>query len=126
MENKKRILIVEDNLGSRRLLAAVFARSGYKIAEAANGLEALKLIRETRPDLIILDLDLPGMAGDEVIQLIKEDASVGHIPILVTTFFDPESAHVQRAQAAGASKILYKPTPMKDFEEEVRRHLSTT
>lgn len=126
MENQKRILIVEDDIGSRKLLATVFSRAGYEVIEAATGNEALQLVRESRPDLIILDLDLPGIAGDEVIHFVKGDPAIRHIPILVTTFFDPEAPLVQRARAGGAAKILFKPTPMKDFEEEVRRHLSTT
>ena len=64
MACKKRILVVEDNPDSRHLLALVLGRSGYDIAEAANGLDALAQVRAIHPDLIFMDLGLPGMTGD--------------------------------------------------------------
>ena len=123
MERKKGILVVEDNFSSRKLVTAVLGRSDYNIAQAATGLEVIDQVHTIRPDLIIMDLELPGISGDEVMERLKADSSTRDIPVIVTTALDPESLLVKRAIAAGATKILYKPTPSKIFEEEVRRSL---
>jgi two-component system cell cycle response regulator DivK len=121
---KKRILVVEDNVGSRQLLALVLGRSGYDITEAATGLDAVEQARATHPDLIIMDLGLPGITGDEATARLKADASTRDIPVIVNTAFPKESSRVERAIAAGAALILYKPTSLKVFEEVARRYLS--
>lgn len=124
MACKKRILIVEDNSESRELLALILRRSGYDIAEAATGLDAIDQAQTTRPDLIIMDLSLPEITGDEATARLKADPSTRHIPVIVNTAFQRESSLVGRAIAAGAAKILHKPTPLKVFEEVVRQYLS--
>ena len=121
---KKRILVVEDNVESRELLALVLRRSGYDIAEAATGLDAIDQAHVTRPDLIIMDLGLPGITGDEATKRLKADASTRDIPVIVNTAFHRDSSLVKRAIAAGAVKILHKPTPLKVFEEVVRQYLT--
>ena len=120
---RKEILVVEDDFTSRKLVT-VALRSDYDIAEAATGVEALDQAHASRPDLIIMDLKLPGISGDEVMERLKANTSTRDIPVIVTTALDPESLPVQRAIAAGAAKILYQPTPWKIFEKEVRRCLS--
>jgi two-component system, cell cycle response regulator DivK len=121
---KKRILIVEDNSESRELLALILRRSGYDIAEAATGLDAIDQAHATRPDLIIMDLGLPEITGDEATARLKADPSTRDIPVIVNTAFHRESSLVKCAIAAGAAKILHKPTPLKVFEEVVRQYLS--
>mgnify|MGYP003575134246 FL=1 len=125
MDCKKRILVVEDNLGSRQLLALVLSRSGYEITEAATGLEAVDRARATRPHLIIMDLGLPGITGDEATARLKADAMTRDIPVVVNTAFHRESSRVPRAMAPGAAEILYKPTSLKVFEDVARRYLSS-
>jgi two-component system cell cycle response regulator DivK len=124
MDCKKRILVVEDNAPSRELLALVLSRSGYDITEAATGLDAVDQARLSRPDLIIMDLGLPGITGDEATARLKADVSTRHIPVIVNTGFHRESLLVERAIAAGAAMILHKPTPLKVFQEVARRFLS--
>ncbi len=121
---KKRILVVEDNADSRSLLALVLGRSGYDIAEAANGLDAIAQVRAIHPDLIFMDLGLPGMTGDEATACLKADESTRHIPVVVNTAFHRDSVRVGRAIAAGAAQILHKPTPLKVFQEVAHRFLS--
>jgi len=122
---KKRILIVEDNSESRELLALILRRSGYDVAEAATGLDAIDQAHATRPDLIIMDLGLPQITGDQATARLKADPSTRDIPVIVNTAFQRESSLVGRAIAAGAAQILYKPTPLKVFEEVVCRYLSS-
>jgi len=121
---KKRILIVEDNSESRELLALILRRSGYDVAEAATGLDAIDQAHATRPDLIIMDLGLPQITGDEATARLKADPSTRDIPVIVNTAFHRESSLVKCAIAAGAAEILYKPTPLKVFEEIALRYLS--
>jgi CheY-like chemotaxis protein len=106
MACKKRILIVEDNADSRELLALMLRRSGYDIAEAATGLAAIDQARATHPDLVIMDLGLPGITGDEATGRQKADPSTRDIPVIVNTAFPKGELLVDRAMAAGASEIL--------------------
>lgn len=85
MEREKRILVVEDSSGFRKLLALVFGKTGYEVFEATNGLEAIERARAVQPDLIIMDIELPGMFGDEAIIRLKADEATSHIPVIVTT-----------------------------------------
>ena len=111
MGGKSRILVVEDNLDVRRLMALVLGRSGYEVVEAATGIEALEQTYATHPDLIIMDLSIPTMTGDEVTARIKADPTTKNIPIIVNTAYH-KGVFVERAVAAGAVEILYKPTEL--------------
>jgi CheY-like chemotaxis protein len=124
MGRKKRILVVEDNPDSRNLLALVLGRSGYDIAEAATGFDAIDQAHATHPDLIFMDLGLPGITGDEATARLKADESTRHIPIIVNTAFHRGSVQVERAIAAGAAQVLHKPTSLKVFQEVAHRYLS--
>jgi CheY-like chemotaxis protein len=122
---KKRILIVEDNPDSRELLVLWLRRSGYEIAEAATGLDAIDQAHATRPDLIIMDLGLPEITGDEATARLKADPSTRDIPVIVNTAFPKGAPPVERALAVGAAEILYKPTDLKALLEVVHRYLSS-
>jgi two-component system, cell cycle response regulator DivK len=122
---KKRILIVEDNPDSRELLVLWLRRSGYEIAEAATGLDAIDQAHLTRPDLIIMDLGLPEITGDEATARLKADPSTRDIPVIVNTAFPKGAPPVERALAVGAAEILYKPTDLKALLEVVHRYLSS-
>ena len=122
---KKRILIVEDNADSRELLVIVLKRSGYEVVEATTGLAALDQTHATRPDLIIMDLGLPGITGDEATARLKTDPSTRDIPVIINSAFNKEAAIVERAIAVGAAEILYKPTNFKTLLEVLHRYLSS-
>jgi two-component system cell cycle response regulator DivK len=122
MPRKKRILIVEDNSDYRELLAVLLTRSGYDVAEATSGLEAIDQARATRPNLIIMDLGLPGITGDEATARLKADPSTRDIPVIVNTAFQQGTSLVERA-IAGAAQILHKPTNLKGLQEMVRRFI---
>jgi CheY-like chemotaxis protein len=124
MERKKGILVVEDDSLCRKLLTLVLRQSDYEIAQAATGPDAIDQAYASHPDLIIMDLHLPGINGDEVMERLNADSSMRDIPVIVTTALDSDSLPVKRAIAAGAATILYKPTPMKILENVVRRYLS--
>jgi two-component system cell cycle response regulator DivK len=122
--DKKRILIVEDHPDSRELFVLILTRLGYDIAEAASGLEAIDQARAAHPDLILMDLGLLGITGDEATARIKADPATKDIPVIVYTAFHAESALVERALAAGAAEVLHKPISVPDLQEKVHQYLS--
>jgi CheY-like chemotaxis protein len=124
MACKNRVLIVEDNSDARELMVLVLRRAGYDVAEAATGKAALEQAHTTHPDLIIMDLSLPGMTGDEATKHLKADPSTKDIPVIVNTAFHAGSSNVNRAIAAGAAEILHKPTDFQTLVETVRRYSS--
>ena len=121
--DKKKILIVDDNSDLRKLLALVLKNSDYNTVEAARGLEALNQARTTRPDLILMDLFMPDVTGDEAIVWLKADPLTRNIPVIVTTAFS-YGPHVDRAIAFGAAEVLYKPFHLKSLQAMLQRHLS--
>ena len=123
--NKKRILIVEDHPDSRELFVLILRRLGYDIAEAVSGLEALDQARAVHPDLILMDLGLLGITGDEATVRLKADPATRDIPVIVYTAFHAESALVERALAAGAAEVLHKPISVPDLQEKVHQYLSS-
>jgi len=120
---KKKILIVDDNSDLRKLLALVLKNSDYDTVEAATGLEALKQARATRPDLILMDLFMPDVTGDEAMAWLKADPLTRNIPVIVTTAF-LSGTLVGRAIAVGAAEVLYKPFHLKSLHVVMQRHLS--
>ncbi|HEX9263422.1 MAG TPA: response regulator [Candidatus Binatia bacterium] len=124
MAQKQKILIVEDNSDCRELLALVLRRSGYEIAEAATGLAAIEQAAATHPDLILMDLGLPGITGDEATARLKADPATKDIPVIVNTAFH-KGTLIDRAIAVGAAEILHKPISFEALREVVRRYLSS-
>ena len=118
---KPKVLIVEDNRDARQLLVMVLGRGDYEVIEAENGSEALHQASTQHPDLILMDLGLPGMTGDEVTARIRGDPCTAHIPIIVDTAFDPRAPIVKRAFDAGADQIIYKPLNFKILGQAIRR-----
>ena len=120
---KKKILIVDDNSDLRKLLALFLKSSGYDTVEAATGLEALKQARAIRPDLILMDLLMPDVTGDEAMAWLKADPLMCDVPVIVTTAF-LSGTLVGRAIAVGAAEVLYKPFHLKSLHVVMQRHLS--
>jgi len=98
-------------------------RSGYRAVEAATGFEAVSQARVTRPNLILMDLDMPAMTGDQATARLKADPSTRNIPVIVTTAFSYGSL-VDRAITAGADEIMHKPFALKLLRAALQRHLS--
>ena len=119
---KSKILVVEDNSDIRRLLVVRLKELGYEVFEADTGLSAFRQARVTSPDLILMDLGMPVIAGDEVMTWLKTDLVTRHIPIIVTTAFLFGPA-VDRAIAAGAAEVIYKPFNFDTLHTTLQRHL---
>jgi CheY-like chemotaxis protein len=118
----KRLLVADDKVGGRELVRAVLEGSGYTVSEAADGLEALRAARELRPDLIILDLNMPGMDGFGVVQELRRDAELAATPVLALTASAMQGDR-ERAMAAGFNGYISKPIGPRQLRAEVERLL---
>ena len=122
MRDPPRILIVDDNEHNRAIIAARLSTKGYSIAEACDGVEALEAVRGEAPDLILLDVTMPRMDGLEACRRLKDDASLGFIPvILVTALSDTKDVIV--GLEAGADEYLTKPIDQPALLARVRSML---
>lgn len=119
----KKILLVEDNNEVRELLALFMTRLGYTILEAATGLEAIRLAFTAQPDLIMMDIRLPGMNGAEATARLKANPATRDIPLLVLTAY-PAGIETRRALDAGATEILHKPVDVTKLSNILHRYLS--
>src|SRR5690349_2125967 len=119
---RSNILVVEDNSDIRHLLVLRLRELGYEVSEAETGLGAFRQARATSPDLILMDLGIPMVGGDEVMAWLKTDLVTRHIPIIVTTAFLFGPA-VDRAIAAGAAEVIYKPFNFDALHATLQRHL---
>ena len=102
-----RVLLVEDHADTRQMYAE-FLGIDFDVATAADGEEALRLMRERAPDVMVTDLSLPGMDGFELIARVRADAALKWIPIICLSGYGGHE-HEQRARAAGCNRILQKP-----------------
>jgi CheY-like chemotaxis protein len=114
------VLIVDDVDHGREICAEYLEFRGFRVATAADGLEALDKAFELLPDLILMDLSLPGIDGWEATRRLKQDERTHDIPVIALTAHALASAH-DRAKEAGCDSVVTKPCLPKDLEAEVRR-----
>jgi CheY-like chemotaxis protein len=114
------ILVCDDDPSLRELVRAVLG-SGYRFVEAADGTEALDIARELRPDLIVLDVMLPGLSGIEVLEAIRTDENLRDLKVVVITAW----SHAEmEAQVAGADRFVSKPFDPDDLSRAVEELLA--
>jgi two-component system, OmpR family, alkaline phosphatase synthesis response regulator PhoP len=123
-----RILIADDNPQNRELLDAYLSDDGHEIEMAVDGEETLRKVRETQPDLILLDIMMPRLSGYEVCQQIRQDPAIQNIPVLMVTALK-EMGDIEKAVAAGADDFLTKPVNRLELKTRVKsllrvRHLT--
>jgi two-component system, cell cycle sensor histidine kinase and response regulator CckA len=121
-EHIPRVLIVDDDPGNRDLLEAMLASEGYDLTSASGGEEALALIAEAPPDIVLLDIMMPGMNGYEVIARLKGDVTTSSIPIIVVTALDDRDARI-RGLETGAEDFLTRPVDHAELRVRVRNLL---
>ena len=117
------VLVVEDYQDAREMYAAYLQFSGFRVAEAANGLEALDKTRELMPDIILMDLALPKMDGWEATRRLKADEKTRHIPIVALTGH-ALAGHAEGARQAGCDAFVTKPCLPDALVAEIERMLS--
>lgn len=118
----KTVLVADDKATSRELVRTVLERSGYTVAEAGDGLEALRNARELKPDLIILDLHMPGLDGFGVIREIRRDRELAATPVMALTASAMQGDR-ERALSAGFTAYIAKPIQIGALRNEVARLL---
>jgi two-component system, cell cycle response regulator DivK len=116
------VLVVDDVDHGREIFAEYLEFRGFRVATAVDGLEAIAKTYELRPDIILMDLSLPGIDGWEATRRLKQDPRTSAIPIIAVTAHALASAH-DKARAAGCNAVVTKPCLPKELEEEVRRQL---
>ena len=119
----KTILIVEDDILNMKLMNDLLAAQGYRIVQSRNGSDVIELAREHSPDLVIMDIQLPGRSGLEVTKALKADKGLTHIPIIAVTAFALRGDE-ERIRAAGCDDYIAKPISVADFLQQVSGHLT--
>ena len=119
---QKSILIVEDDEWTMQLFNDVLEVHGYKPLPSRGGVEALDLARRHKPDLILMDIQLPDVSGLQVTQWIKEDEHLRHIPVIAITAFAMKGDE-EKIRQGGCEAYLSKPISIAKFLETVRNYL---
>ena len=118
----KRILVVEDQEDNRRIIRDLLMSAGYELIEAVDGEAGVRLAKEQRPDLILMDIQLPGIDGYEATRRIKQNPELRHIPIIVVTSY-ALSGDDQKAMAAGSDAYMAKPFSPRQLLATIRKFL---
>ena len=119
---RKTVLIVEDNELNMKLFHDLLEAHGYSTLETKDGREALKLAREHRPDLILMDIQLPEVSGLEVTKWIKEDDALKSIPVIAVTAFAMKGDE-EKIREGGCEAYLAKPISVAHFLETVEKFI---
>jgi two-component system cell cycle response regulator DivK len=118
----QRILVIEDNAMNLKLVRDVLQFSGYDVAEARSGEEGVELARERTPDLILMDLQLPGIDGVEALRLLRANPTTRAVPVVaVTAFAMKKDRH--RALLAGFDGYVEKPISVRALPSQVKSFL---
>lgn len=122
---KPTVLVVEDHPLNMKLAADLLELNGFQVIKATDGESALQMLQSARPDLILLDLHLPGMDGLQVFQKIKADPRLARIPVIALTASAMREEE-ERIRSVGFTDYIAKPIETKRFIATVRAHLPTS
>jgi two-component system cell cycle response regulator DivK len=119
----KTVLIVEDNELNMKLFNDLLEAHGYATLQTRDGMEALKIAREHRPDLIVMDIQLPEVSGLDVTKWLKEDDNLRGIPVIAVTAFAMKGDE-EKIREGGCQDYIAKPISVTKFLETVEKHLT--
>mgnify|MGYP002259918786 FL=1 len=119
----KTVLIVEDNELNMKLFHDLLEAHGYATLQTRDGMEALKIARQEKPDLILMDIQLPEVSGLEVTKWIKEDDDLRRIPVIAVTAFAMKGDE-EKIREGGCEDYIAKPISIAKFLDTVKRYLS--
>jgi two-component system cell cycle response regulator DivK len=122
MTGRPRVLVVEDNERNLKLVRDVLEYAGFTVAGAGSGEEGVELAASMRPDLILMDLQLPGIDGYTALERIRADDTTRRIPVVALTAF-AMARDRERVSSSGFDGYIEKPISVREFPEQVRRHL---
>ena len=117
------VLVVDDNQASRDLIRAILKPVRCNVIEASQGQQALELIRQEHPYLVLLDVDMPGLDGITVVKRIRQDTSLTSLPVVAVTAFAMETDR-ERCMAAGFTAYLTKPVRAALLRQQVQQLLA--
>nr|WP_322099645.1 response regulator [Fodinicurvata sp. CAU 1616] len=117
-----RILVVEDNELNMKLFHDLLEAQGYSVLQTRDGLDALRIAREHRPDLILMDIQLPEVSGLEVTKWLKEDDELRRIPVIAVTAFAMKGDE-EKIREGGCEAYIAKPISVNSFLETIRSFL---
>jgi two-component system cell cycle response regulator DivK len=120
-----KVLIVEDNAANMKLASFLVERAGHTVLPAADAETGLTLARERHPDLILMDIQLPGMDGLEAIRLLKADGETRSIPVIALTALAMKGDE-ERIRAAGCDGYIAKPIRYQELLEAIGERLGRT
>lgn len=118
-----RVLVVEDTPANLKLFTLLLRTAGHEVLQARSAEEGLELVRAHRVDLVLMDVQLPGMDGLAATRLLKSDPTTRHLRIVALTALAMKG-DADRIAAAGCDGYIAKPIEARRFAEEVARHLS--
>jgi len=116
----KTVLVVEDNVLNMKLFHDLLKAHGYNVLQTKNGMEALRLARQHRPDMIIMDIQLPDISGLEVTKWLKDDETLKTIPVVAITAFAMKGDE-ERYLEGGCDAYIAKPISIANFLQTVER-----
>lgn len=119
------ILIIDDDETTLKLVKIVLQRAGYHIVTATNGSEGLRMVEESHPDLVLLDLVMPGMDGFQVCRQLRQNPHHAKLPVIVFSALD-RPAEQRRAFELGGDDYLTKPIQLAELFDKVRAALYFT
>jgi CheY-like chemotaxis protein len=117
------VLIIDDEIHILRLAGRMLERAGYRVIQAASGPEALRLVEDTKPDVITCDIDMPGMNGFELLEAFKSQPAIAETPVIMVTGLGREK-DAARATELGAADYLTKPFGSANLVETIERQLN--
>lgn len=119
---KNRVMVVDDDPNSREIVQTFLEAKGYEVTTATDGEDALALLQETRPHLVLLDVMMPGMDGWEVARTIKDHADYASVRVVMMTARS-DFSDKQKGLQAGADDYLVKPIQLESLGQTVQRNL---
>ncbi len=120
-----RILIIEDNVANMKLATFILESAGHTVVPATDAEAGLTIAREEHPDLILMDIQLPGMDGLQATGILKADEATRHIPVIALTALAMKGDE-ERIRAAGCDGYIAKPLSYKDFLAIVSARIEAT
>lgn len=114
------VLLVEDDRDGRRMYAEWLTHAGFHVQQAHNGLQALERAFESVPDVVVTDLNIPGIDGFELTRRLKHDPRTRNVPVVAVTGYAAFASDPGRAQRAGCDAVLEKPCSPDDLENAIR------
>lgn len=120
----KDILCIDDDVGIIELVQLIMQRDGYSIRGAASGNEGLAAMRESLPDIVLLDIMMPGMDGWETYKRIKDDVRLKDIPVIILTARNSSFEEVIARERAGVDDYITKPFTPQELRERIKRVLT--